>query len=153
MATVSRFTLGGLIEARLDGLTGISVYRGDVPNPLPVITTPDGPDPSGRVAKYIVLHTGGGDPVIDRKLSDTGDELTWSFQTNVGAGYDADCADAADQVVDRLHLWQPVQAGYQFGLVRPPFGFDPGNIRPQQIPGMPPRFFLPLQWRLQAHAI
>lgn len=150
MVGISRKKLADLVEQRLtDGLAGrATVYRGEVPDKPPVIQTGGSDDPSGRVAPYVVLFTGAGNPIIEATLAGCGVEVDWSFQTNCVAGYDADCGRLIDRVHDLLFHWAPVLDGHAFGWIEPPPGFDPGPVRRQDFAGLPPRFFTPLQWRL-----
>lgn len=151
MVGISRKQLADLVELRLrNGLTNASVYRGEVPNKPPVIQTAGADDPSGRVAPYVVLFTGAGNPIIEASLDGSGRELDWSCQTNCVAGYDEDCGRVVDRVHDLLFHWSPTIDGHAVGWFEPPPGFDPGPVRPQHFPGLPPRFFLPMQWRLSA---
>lgn len=146
---ISRKQLADLVEKRLrDNLTNATVYRGEVPDKPPVIQTAGKDDPSGRIAPYVVLYTGAGNPTVEADLGRGGVELDWSFQTNCVAGYDADCGRLVDRVTDLLFRWVPQLDGHAFGLIEPPPGFDPGPIRRQDLTGIPPRFFAPLQWRL-----
>lgn len=155
---VARKTLGDLVIARLEGIAGLNVYRGEIRwwddeniehREPPVISTPAGPDPSGRVAPYVVHYGGAGDPELGATLAGPAPNLLWSFQTTVAAGYEPDCAKTVDQVVAQLHGWRPVHEGVSFGLVHPPIGFDPGPIR-RDDQKTPPRFWLPLLWQLGA---
>lgn len=146
---ISRKQLADQVEQRLrDNLTNASVYRGEVPEKPPVIQTAGAPDPSGRIAPYVVLFTGAGNPRIEASLNGSERELDWSFATNCVAGYDEDCGRLVDRVHDLLYHWEPVIEGHAFGWVEPPPGFDPGPVRQQIFTGLPPRFFLPMQWRL-----
>lgn len=155
MTTVAirRKVLGDLAHTRLVDLgPTVTVYRGELPDPPPVITTPAGPDPSGRIAKYVVLFAGAGDPVIELDVAEANTELAWSFTTICVAGYEADCLDLVDDVHQLFFRWRPdltpELAGHVFGRVTPPPGFDPGSVRRIDRPGLPPRFELPLLWRL-----
>lgn len=152
---IRRKVLGDLIVTRLGLLDGVTVYRGEIPDvddagvPQPLrLTTPDGPDPSGRVAPYILFSTGGGNPVIEPSVADCNTELLWSFQTTCVAAYDADAGHLADRVHSQLFRWSPTLLGHVFGAVKPPPGFDPGSVVKDEYPGEPPRFYLPQLWRL-----
>ena len=145
---IRRKVLGDLAHDRLTSLAGVVIFRGEIPDIPPVIQTPGGPDPSGRVAKHLVFFGGAGDPVIEADVADCNTELAWSFTTICVAGYEADCLDLVDDTFNLLHRWTPVLDDHVFGRVKPPPGFDPGSPRRQDRKGLPPRFELPLLWQL-----
>lgn len=150
MTGIRRKILLDLVETRLGLLPGVpdvTVFVGEVPDKPPVLTTPAGPDASGRVAPYVALFGFTGNPVIEADVGDCNTELDWPFQVTCAAAYEADCLHLVDRVYDQLYRWTPVLAGHSFGRVKPPPGFDPGPARPDtQV--KPIRFFVPLQWRL-----
>lgn len=149
---ISRRVIGGLFDTRLHTLgSRVTVYRGEVDGKPPLIQTSDGPDASGRVGKYVVVYTGGGNPIIEEDLAQDADELDFSCTTTVVAGYDEDCGDLYDAVHDQLYRWTPTPpegSGWVFGRVRHPDGFDPGPIRAVRYAGVPTRFELSAEWRL-----
>lgn len=145
--SVPRKTLGDLAEARLKTLSGVTVYRGEVPGEPPVIQSGGRPDASGRVAPYVVLWPGAGRPSAEQDAADSRADLEWPFQLTCVAGYSADCERLVDRVDALIYRWAPTLAGFGFGSCKPPLGFDPGPIRKdEQV--KPPRFYLPLQYVL-----
>lgn len=148
LTPIRRKGLGDLTYDRLDTLPGVIIYRGEIPDIPPVIQTPSGPDPSGRVAKHVVFFTGAGNPVIEADAAGFNTELAWSFTTICVAGYEPDCLDLVDDVHQLLYRWTPVLADHVFGRVAPPPGFDPGSPRRIDRAGIPSRFELPLLWQL-----
>jgi len=145
---IRRKTLGDLVDERLTGLTGVVIYRGEIPDQPPVLMNGDTPDPSGRVAKHLVWFSGAGNPVVEQDLADFNTELDWSFTTICVAAYEADCMDLVDDTHILLHRWTPAYDAHAFGRVTPPPGFDPGSPRRIDRAGIPPRFELPLSWRV-----
>lgn len=148
--SIRRKVLGDLVDTQLKTITGLKVFRGEVNEPLPLIQKGNGPDPSGRVAPYVVHYTGAGshDVAGERDVADTHEDLLWTVHLIVAAGYDADCAHIIDRVDAALFRWTPpASAGIAFGQMRPPPGYDPGPIRiNEQV--RPTRFWLPLQYQL-----
>lgn len=161
--TISRRLLGDALDARLKSQLGagpdgpaVLVFRGDLvtdeadqPQPIQSGTPTPAPDPSGRVGPYVVHYTGVGTPGPEVDLGEDGDDLIWSPLLHISAGYDADAAQTYDRTFAALYRWVPVVAGYGFGLMKPPPGYDPGPLRRQDTPGMPPRFWTPLQMQVQ----
>lgn len=146
---IRRLALGDLVHTRLTtGLASAVIFRGEIPDQPPVLMNGPTPDPSRRVAKHLVWFSGAGDPVIEGDLADANTELDWSFTTICVAGYEADTLDLVDDVHQLLYRWTPVLEDHAFGRVTPPPGFDPGSVRRQDRQGLPPRFELPLLWRL-----
>lgn len=146
---IRRKVLGDLAEARLAGVAGSpTIYRGEIPDQPPVLMNGPTPDPSGRVAKHVVLFGGGGNPIVEADVADCNTELDWMFTTICVAGYEADCLDLVDDVSVQLYRWTPALTDHVFGRVAPPPGFDPGSPRRMDRKGLPPRFELPLLWRL-----
>lgn len=153
---VSVETLTGLVLARLEPLTNTiaepvtGVYGGMIPLPdePPVKVRIDGhPDPSGRVAPYVWLQASPGRPLGDDDLGESTTDLDWWFQTTCAAGFEADVVHLVDRVRGLLYRWQPTADGYEFGMCKPPAGYDPGVVRADTTV-KPVRFYLPLQWRL-----
>ncbi|NGZ99624.1 hypothetical protein G5V59_02505 [Nocardioides sp. W3-2-3] len=55
----------------------VTVYRGEIPDPtkVPLLQNPGGyPDRSGRIAPYVVLFGGTGNPFVEPDVADTADE-------------------------------------------------------------------------------
>jgi hypothetical protein len=148
---IRRKVLGDLLFARLQGLPGptaVTVYRGEVPEHPPVARdAASGPDPSGRVAPYVVLFDGAGPTNLEPDLGGRNEDLLWSPQIIIAAGFSADCVQLVDQVCAWVYRWSPVIPGLVAGGLEPPAGFDPGVVRIDRAVS-PPRFFLPTQWRL-----
>ena len=132
----------------LPGLPSVTVYRGEVPDEPPVITTNGQPDSSGRVAPYVVLYVLGGSPNVEPDLGESNDDLATGLQLTVAAGYQEDLLHTVDRVHAHLFRWIPdLGAGVVSDRLRPPTGFDPGPARrDDQV--RPPRFFLPLLYML-----
>jgi hypothetical protein len=131
------------VVARANTLTNLVVFRGEVDRQLPTLTNSD------RVNRYAVIHpfgrTGGPDP----NLGDATGDLTYGFQINCVAGFEADCEFLVDQVDALFNRWIPTVVGLVFGAFRPPPGYQPGAIRPNDNV-KPPRFWLPLQYQIVA---
>lgn len=155
---IRRQLLGDQLQARLEAMPGVpavTVFRGEAGDP-PVKTDADGvEDPSGRVAPYVVVFDGAGatdlEPSLGSSVGDDerrGDEqLRWTPQVTVAAGFSEDCVDALDRVYAWLRPWSPALAGVAAGRLQPPPGFDPGPPRPDRTVA-PIRYFVPLQWQL-----
>lgn len=161
--TISRRTLGDLLDARLKARLGagddgplVLVYRGEIvagdqaDQPQPIVTD-SAPDPSGRVGPYVVHYTGVGSPGIEVDLAEGGDDLLWSPLLHVSGPYDGDAAQTYDRVHAALYRWQPVLAGFAFGLMKPPPGYDPGPLR-RDDKIQPPRFWTPMQMQVAVTA-
>lgn len=148
---IRRKVLGDLLFARLQALPGptsVTVYRGEVPEHPPVARdAASGPDPSGRVAPYVVLFDGAGPTDLEPDLGGQNEDLLWSPQITIAAGFSPDCAQLVDQVCAWVYRWSPAIPGLSAGRLEPPDGFDPGVVRPDRTVS-PPRFFLNTQWRL-----
>lgn len=151
LPAIRRKLIGDQIEALLRTLTDVTYYRGEVPDAPPLIETDGITDPSGRVAPYVVQFTGSGTPYVnaERDVADTHDDLTAVHQVTCVAGYEADCLHLVDQVDHLLRRWTPTAPGLAFGRLTPPPGYDPGQPRRDNtLQGSPPRYFVPLQYRL-----
>jgi hypothetical protein len=151
MTGISRRLLTNAIFDRLDTLLiGVTIYKGEVPEAPPLIQLPGGPDPSGRVAPYIVLYPSPGRPYDEEAdLGDSNVDLDWQFQATVAAGYIDDLNETVASADDLLFRWSPVVAGAVVGRLRPPLGFDPGPTR-RDKDFTPNRFFVPLLYQLTA---
>lgn len=147
--------LGDVIFERVSSLSGVMAFRGQVPpdEELPLIQGDDGPDPSGRVAPFIVQFDNPGSPVIEGQgdVADRHDDLRQTFVFHCVAGYDTDCTFLAGRLRQLMYRWTPPLggdlAGLAFGRMRPPPGYDAGSPRPNNNVS-PPRFWLPQQYRL-----
>lgn len=149
MSGPSRRELARKVHDRLAG-GWLLVYFGEVPDRVPTLERNGVKDPSGRVRSYAVVYPGAGTPDTDTDLGDSADDLDWGVQITVAAGFLDDVLDAADYVHARLHRWRPtgLTGAHTDGLTPPP-GFDPGPVR-RDRDVTPPRFWLPLQYRLTA---
>jgi hypothetical protein len=139
---VDRRLITDAVFAQLETLTGVTAYRGEVPDHPPALTG----DPDGRVAAYVVLYPFGGTPGPEVDLGDTAVDLVYTCQVTCAAGYPTDCEYLVDRVHPLLYRWAPAVAGLVCGPLRPPAGFDPGPVRRDDQPS-PPRFYVPLQFR------
>lgn len=143
---VSRLALAQLVETRLDAIPLLTVYVGEVTGTPETI-----PGQPGRVKPYAVLFSGDGSPIDEAPLTaDTTGTLTWPFTVTCAAGHHTDALAAIDAVHGQLDGWFPVLAGYQFGPVGTPPGFDAGPVR-RDTTVEPSRFFLPLAFVVAAH--
>lgn len=164
---IRRRSLSALLEQHLQQLTAVvpevSVFMGEVPpaEDLPVKTITTGettvPDPSGRIAPYVVAHTGDGTP-FDGETPLDGDwsgSLDWPFTLTLAAGFTADLEHLLDETHILFDRWRPAPvgeayAGLRFGHATPPDGFDAGPIR--RDPSVKPvRFFIALPFVLPVH--
>lgn len=149
---IRRKVLGDQLYQRLAEMPGpptVTVYRGIVAPDPPLLQTATGePDPSGRIAPYVVLFDGTGPTENEPALDPTqAEELRWTPQTTIAAGTPEDCIQAVDRVMAWLRPWQPVLDDVAAGFLVAPPGFDPGPPRPDRTV-QPYRFFVPLLWRL-----
>jgi hypothetical protein len=139
---VTRRLITDAVLARLQTLTGVAVYRGEVVDHPPALAN----DPDGRVGPYVILYPFGGTPGPEVDLGDTTVDLVYSCQVTCAAGYSTDCEYLTDRVHPLLFRWAPTVTGLVCGPLRPPPGFDPGPVRRDDQP-LPPRFYVPLQFR------
>ena len=148
---IRRVTTAQQIEARLRTLTEVTYFRGEVTGDLPLMETAGAPDPSGRVAPYLIQFSGVGTPYVngERDLADAHEDLTAVHQITCVAGFEDDCLQVADRVHHLMFRWSPTVPGLAFGRMTPPPGYDPGQPRRNdQLRGRPPRYSVPLQYRL-----
>jgi hypothetical protein len=141
-----------LVFVRLITVTGVdSTFRTEVPDHPPVLLDVDG-KPTDRVAPYTVLYPfpgKAGDPSqqpADWSLAD----LDYGFQVTCAAGFSADAEYLTDQVRALYEGWTPSVDGVVCGQFRQPVGFDPGPVQRSGPNITPPRFWVPLQYRLTA---
>jgi hypothetical protein len=132
------------VFARLKTVVGLNVYRSEVDDQPPQISSDD-----PRVAPYVVLYPFPGNPGGD--LADASVDLDYTCQVTCAAGYSADCEHLVDVVHPLLYTWTPAVAGVVLGYFKPPLGYDPGPVRIDRTIA-PPRFSVPLQFRLIATA-
>lgn len=134
------------VLARLTTLVGVTVYRSEVDTSPPVL-----PD-SGRVGPYVVVYPFPGKPgQYGQDLGNTGDDLEYTCQLTCAAGFATDCEALVDRVHHLMYVWAPTIAGIVLGTFVPPPGYDPGPVRADTTI-TPPRFSVPLQYRLTATA-
>lgn len=163
LPAIRRKVLGDLLEARLIALPGdpaVTVFRGEVseagrrpyvPNAgdhPPLLKTAAGePDPSRRVAPYVVLFDGAGPSDLEPSVCGGHEDLRWTPSITIAAGFSPDCAQTIDRVCAWVDGWAPVVGGLSFGRLVPPPGFDPGPVRPDKTVS-PVRFFVSTSWLL-----
>lgn len=137
------------VLARLQTLTGVTVYDAEVPTDPPLITHADGTvDAAQRVAPYVVLFPLPGAPSADGDLADTDLDLVITWQIDAAAGYRRDLEHLIDRVDALLRRWAPAVDGCTVSGLRHPIGFAAGAIRPATAATpQPPRFWLPLQYQ------
>lgn len=149
---VARLALLQATAARLDAIPSsgpkITVYRGEVPTSPPLLAVDSTVDPARRVAPYVVLFGGAGNPIVQPDLAETADELDWSARLVVAAGYENDLLDAVDRIHAWLFRWTPAIDGTVCGRFTTPPGFDAAVRRFDQV--QPIRFEMPLQYHLVA---
>lgn len=132
------------VDDRLKTLApSIDVYRGEITTSPPIVPE------TGRIAPYLVYYPFGPVDGPDPNVGDTITDLTYTVQVTCVAGFEADCEFVVDQVSGLMNRWTPTVAGMTFGRFRPPPGYDPGPIQRDDTV-KPPRFFLPLQYRITA---
>ena len=152
--TIDLVLVTDVILARLRLLEGVSVYDSGVDTPLPISTDADGaPDPLGRVGKYVVLYPGGTLGVGSDEEADAADahvDRLWTGSLVCSSGWRRDTQALVDDVHDLLYRWVPTIPEHpelRCGRMKPPPGYNPGDMR-RNDQVEPPRFWLPLQWRL-----
>lgn len=161
------------VLARLQTLTGLgtdpttgqpAVYDGEVPaaDKIALALGVDGtPDPSGRVAPYVVLYElydnplavarswrfGGTGSSYEGVLADDDVSTTITYQVTVVAGWQRDCLALIDQVQPLLYRWQPTVDGLNCGRLQT-VGQQYGPRRDTSLAPLPDRFYAPLQYAL-----
>ncbi|MEV5001943.1 hypothetical protein [Nocardioides sp. LML1-1-1.1] len=158
MSKIRRLVLFLAAADALGALPGtgptVTIYRGEIPDPttVPLLPGPGGaPDPSGRIAPYLVLDGGVGNPFVEPDVADTADELDWTLHALCVAGHVEDCYHLVDRVHARLFRAELTHDDVVVGRLAPPPGYDPGP--PRRIDTVKPvRFEVPLQYRLVATA-
>lgn len=142
-SSIRSLLITSAIEARLDTLTGVAVYRSEVDSTPPLLPNSD------RVAPYVVLYPFPGKPGPGGDLAGASDDLEFTCQVSCAAGYSRDCEQLVDRTYALLYRWTPTVAGIVLGQLIPPPGYDPGPVRTDRTI-TPPRFSVPLQYRLIA---
>lgn len=158
MSKIRRLVLFQQAAAHLQTLPGagpaVEIYRGEIPDPtkVPLLPGPGGAaDPSGRIAPYVVLFGGTGNPLVEPDVADTADELSWTLHGLCVAGHVEDCLHLVDRVHSRLFRAELAHADVVVGRLVPPPGYDPGP--PRRIDTVQPiRYEVPLQYQLVATA-
>lgn len=133
------------IYARLGNLTGVEVYRSEVDDQPPRLPNDD------RVGPYVVLYPFPGKQGPSGDLALASVDADYGCQVTCAAGYSADCENLVDRTHPLLYGWSPTIDGLAFGRLQPPPGYDPGPVRIDRTIA-PPRFSVPLQYRLIATA-
>lgn len=133
------------VEAQLNTVPGLRVYRVEVEDQPPRMVDSD------RVAPYAVLYPFPANPGPGGDLANAADDLDYTCQVTVAAGFAQDCEATADRVHAKMYLFTPTVAGVVLGQLVPPPGYDPGPIRVDRTI-TPPRSSLPLQYRCVATA-
>lgn len=127
------------LVARLDALTGVTAYDGQVPDNPPAETT------AGRVYPYAVVWPSAARPELDGELAEGGTDgaLDWPVQVTVAAGAPDWCLVAATQV----RAWLD---GYELVPGAGPLREEPVALQVQRDDDVkPPRWYVPLLWRCQ----
>lgn len=159
MSAIRRLVLFRQAVTHLEGTGGpgpaVTVFAGEIPpvDGAPLLTDPltNQPDPSGRIAPYVVAFGGIGNPIVEPDVAETVDELDWTLHLLCAAAFVEDCLDLVDRVHARLFRTELVHDGVVVGHLAPPRGYAPGP--PRRIDTVQPvRFESPLQYRLIATA-
>lgn len=145
MPSIRSKLLTDLVEVELRTLSGVAFYRAEV-----VDNPPSLPD-SDRVGPYVVLYPFPGHPGPGGDLADASQDLDYTCQITCAAGFATDCEALVDKVHDLMFGWAPTMANVNMGVFTPPPGYDPGPVRIDRTIA-PPRFSVPLQYRLTATA-
>lgn len=139
-STIRSQIITDAIVQRLNTIPGVKIYRVEVEDQPPRMVDSD------RVAPYAVLYPFPGNPGPGGDLGNTSDDLDYTCQITVAAGFATDCEAAVDKVHQKMYLFTPTIAGVVLGQLIPPPGYDPGPIRIDRTI-TPPRSSLPLQYR------
>lgn len=127
------------ILARLAEATFLSVYDAYVPDTPPR-------DSDGVIHGYAVLYVGAG-PTPPVNLAHDHGDTDMPFQVTVAAGDAVRALRAVDKVLDLMLGWRPTIAGRTLAPVRA--DSDSGPLRRDDAI-TPPRFYLPLMFRVQS---
>jgi hypothetical protein len=134
--------LAGAVVTALTGLSGLTVYDGEVDPTPPVMA-----DGTGRVRPYAVVYASSGTPHPEDFNSLTVADLDWMVQVTVAGGYQPDTLQAIHAIRLLLQGQVLVVAGVTCGPLTQVN--DPGPIR-RDDDTVPPRFYMPLQFQLLA---
>lgn len=133
------------IQARADTISNASKYLSE-PVGVPLKLNAGGlPNTDGLVVPYLVIHPFVGTRDVELNLSDTSEDLSWSFQVTVASSDPEDVLPLVDRVMAAFYRWTPTVSGLVCGPVKPPPGYEPGPPRPDRD-YTPHRFFVPLQF-------
>lgn len=146
-AQTAALPISDALVARLESLSWLKVYKGEVPDKVPLIQVNGHDDPAHRVAPYAVVYPGAGRPDPNPNLAATAGDHLYSGQVTFVAGWQDDLLRTIDRARPLLHLWTPVITGINCGRMRQPLGVDIGNPR-RADDVKPPRFWLPFLWQL-----
>lgn len=141
--TIRSQLLTDAVLIRLRTLTNVAVYRSEVVDVPPLLPGSD------RVGPYIVLYPFPANPGPGGDLAGVSDDLDYTCQVTCAAGFSADCEYLVDRTHTLMYRWTPTVAGIVLGQFIPPPGYDPGPVRIDRTIA-PPRFSVPLQYRLTA---
>ena len=144
--TIRQKLITDAVFARLQTLSGVAVYRSEVPS-----SPPRAPDGDGRVGPYVVLWPFGGVPTREKDLGDQAVDIDYGMQLDCVAGFETDAEALFDRVHALVYRWAPTVAGLAFGAFRPPVGYQPGAVQKNEAVN-PPRYWVPLQYRIVATA-
>lgn len=151
---VSRLEVSDAVLDRLNsGLSSLvpqaTVFDAEIPvgTTAPTLQNSLGdPDPSGRVAPYVVYFGGTGGPISGGEdLGETQQDLTHTLLLHAAGPYRRDVLNLVDAVDSLLNRWMPDMDGCWCSQLKPPPGYDPGPPRFNDALN-PPRFWLPMQY-------
>lgn len=142
---ISPRLLANAVDARLRQAAGLTVFYGDVIEPVEL-------NPISKRIKqpYVVQWPTPGRPYDE--AADLGDEavdLHWTAHLTVAGPFVDDTLHALAAVHQLMFRWSPSLLGVVCGRFHPPDGYDPGPIR-MDDKVTPPRFYAPLVYELTA---
>jgi hypothetical protein len=114
---IRRKVLGDQLFARLRRCPGADSGDG-VPRrgpraPAGALDAASGPDPSGRVAPYVVLFDGAGPTNLEPDLAGQNEDLRWSPQITIAPGSPRTASQLVDRVCAWVYRWSPVIPGWR----------------------------------------
>jgi hypothetical protein len=127
------------VLALLDGVSGLSVYDGEVPKTPPLSTA------DGRVLPYVVLYAGAGTPIRD-SLSAASSRFDWGWQITAVGGDRGRCLWAVTQADKALLDKRLTISGWSTSRITR----EPGTELRLDEDVEPPRTMAPLLYRLVA---
>lgn len=122
----------------------LTIYDAVVPDHPPAISPTD-----QRVKPYAVVYPFGGHQSSDGTVGGESQDLVYGCQITVAAGHRKDCENAVDKVAAFMFGLVLDVDGLACGKFAPPFGSEPGPIQRDTVV-VPPRFYLPLNYRMTA---